>query len=451
LNSIRVFLVTTTLALLVLVVFISAVQGFQSSMREAERLFDSQLQEQAHFAVNLRSGEVVDTGSNAPMAYQLWSANSGEKPRIIARTDNAPLTPISDFQPGFDYANFSGYRWRTYVYLPLDQDMIVIAAARQDVRYRLAENVIIEAILPVVTWLPLSGLLIWLIVGRGLRPLKELSNQLTRKESRDLSMIRLPNHSKELDPVIQSVNALLLRLQAAFDREKRFASDAAHELRTPIAALKIQLHNLSEKLADKSPDEDKEIRQLAAGVERMQHLIEQILALYRVSPEQFTARFVPVDIYELTQSLIAEHYTTFECRDQTIELTANGGDEPVTALIEGDKFALETLIINLLSNANKYTPEGGQIRVDVSIDKHHVILSVTDNGPGIPAADRERIFERFYRVGNDRHSSGQSGCGLGLAIVKNIALLHDAHIEVTDAPVESGTSFTVYFRRLEMS
>jgi Signal transduction histidine kinase len=89
--------------------------------------------------------------------------------------------------------------------------------------------------------------------------------------------------------------------------------------------------------------------------------------------------------------------------------------------------------------------------VDVSLDKHHVILSVTDNGPGIPAADRERIFERFYRVGNDRHSSGQSGCGLGLAIVKNIALLHDAHIEVTDAPFESGTSFTVYFRRLEMS
>jgi len=444
LKSIRSFLIIATLAMLVLVVFVSAVLGFQSSMREAEQLFDDQLIEQAHFAINLRTDKLLTTENNAHIAYQLWRKTATNDADLLAATDNIPAAAVTALQPGFDYANFSGYRWRTYVYFPENSDLIVVAAARTDIRYQLAENIITEAILPVVIWLPLAGVLIWLIMGRGLMPLKELANQLRRKESRDLSAIQLSQHPRELNQVVNSVNALLQRLQSAFEREKRFASDAAHELRTPISALKIQLHNLEQKY----PQQLEELRPLCAGVERMQHLVEQILALYRVTPEQFSATFTPVNLYQLVQAVIADNYNRFEDKDQHIELTANGKDQSLSIYIEGDRFALETLVANLLTNANKYTQRAGKIHVDISHTANAVILKVEDNGSGIAPADRERIFARFHRVGGDRHSSGESGCGLGLAIVKNIADLHSATISVEESSFESGTCFTLIFSPL---
>ena len=448
-KSIRVFLIVTTTAMLVLVVFVSAVQGFQSSMREAERLFDSQLQEQAHFAANLRRDRLEGMANDYHMGYQLWRLDAGGKPRLLVNSANFPPGAIivpasgaaSNLEAGFGYANFSGYRWRTYVYYPAGKDLAVVAASRTDVRYQLAENIIIEAILPVVICLPLSGLLVWLLVGHGLRPLRHLADQLRGKETRDLTPIDLPHRPAELDQVVNSVNALLERLAAAFDREKRFAADAAHELRTPISVLKLQIHNLEQRF----PDHRTELSQLQTGVQRMQHLVEQILALYRTTPEQLSASFVSVDLFRLVESVIADHYSCFENKRQTVALTADGGDTAIPAPMVGDPFALETLVLNLLTNANKYTPAGGQIHVDISRRQDRLCLTVEDNGPGIPLAERERIFERFHRVGGDRHQSGEPGCGLGLAIVRNIALLHGATVDVGASGFDSGARFTLTF------
>lgn len=439
-KSIRFFLIIATLATLVLVVFVSAVQGFQSSLREAEKLFDGQLRELAHFAVNLRGGESLNAEPNAHIAYQLWRQSANGEQQLVAHTDNIPAAIVSPLRQGFGYANFSGYRWRTYIHIPEESELLVLAAARTDIRYQLAENVITEAILPIVIWLPLSGLLIWLVVGRGLRPLKELSEQLLSKQSRDLSPIRLPNQPAELDKVVHSVNFLLQRLQAAFEREKSFAADAAHELRTPISALKIQIHNLEEKF----PVHSQELDQARHGIERMQHLVEQILALNKIAPEHYSPSFQIIDLYTLVQAVIANQYPSFEEKRQRVELTANHGDGGLSALLEGDRFALETLVLNLLTNANKYTSEGGVIAVDVSASTNGVTLRVEDNGPGIPVNQRERIFERFHRLGGDRHSSGENGCGLGLAIVKNIAELHGAAILVSDSNL-GGACFTLTF------
>lgn len=440
-KSIRIFLIVATLAMLVLVVFVSAVQGFQSSMREAERLFDSQLLEQSHFAANLRTDRPLISQKNEHTGFQLWQKNPGGEPLLLAHTDNIPGLRITTMAPGFGHANFSGYRWRTYVYSPDNSEVIAVAASRTDIRYQLAENIIAEAILPVVIALPLSGFLIWLIIGRGLKPLKDLAGQLRQKESRDLSPIDLPHRPMELDQVVNSVNALLSRLQAAFEREKRFASDAAHELRTPISALKIQIHNLEYKY----PEHSDELNQLSLGVDRMQHLVEQILALYRVTPEQFSATFTAIDLHALAQVVIAENYAGFERKNQSVDLTVNNTDSTMEALVEGDRFALETLIANLLSNANKYTPVNGVIHVDVSRIDDQIRLMVEDNGPGIAAENRERIFERFHRIGGDRHDSGEPGCGLGLAIVMNIAQLHHGTISVSDSAFGHGARFTVTF------
>lgn len=435
----------TTLAILVLVVFVSAVQGFRHSMKEAERLFDSQLQEQAHFAANLRHDSLSGMAGDYHIAYQLWQLVPGSEPHLLVNSGNIPGELVTSLKPGFNRANFTGYRWRTYVYYPEGSDLMVVAAARTDVRYQLAENIVTEAILPVVIWLPLSGLLIWIIVGRGLRPLHELANQLRRKESSDLSPVELPQSPRELEQVVNSANSLLVRLRAAFEREKGFAADAAHELRTPISVLKLQIHNMEQKDTDHAED----LQQLRDSVERMHHLVEQILILNRVTPEQYSANFIPIDLYQLVESAIADNYSPFELKQQSVELTANGSDKPVSAVLGGDRFALKTLVVNLLANANKYTPCHGHVHVDVSKRASDIILTVEDDGPGIDASERELIFQRFHRVGGDRHDSGEIGCGLGLAIVKNIAELHRAKIRVGESGFASGACFTVTFAALE--
>ena len=229
------------------------------------------------------------------------------------------------------------------------------------------------------------------------------------------------------------------RLEVALNREKHFTADAAHELRTPISALKIQLHNLEE---DISPDNEA-FQQLRAGVDRIQHLVEQLLSLYRSTPEQLAHNFCRINLHQLAQDVIAELHTKFETKQQIAELAG----EP--CMIEGDPFALTTLLQNLLSNANKYTPPGGHILVTISTEEHAVYLKVEDSGSGIPPEDYDKIFKRFHRLNNKPDGSTTPGCGLGLTIVRNIADLHHARIEIERSCFESGTAFIVIFKRTE--
>lgn len=436
------FLVVATLAMLVLVVFVSAVAGYRSGMEEIERLFDSQLQDQAHLASGIDAARFGAPGNVTGVALQRWKLAPGQAPRLLAHAGDIPGTAVVALEPGFGHANFGGRRWRTYVHFAGSGE-VVVAAARTDLRYRLAENVIIETILPVVLWLPVCGLLVWFIVGHGLRPLDVLAARLHGKAFRDLSAVNLDPCPKEIEPVRDAVNRLLGRLEGAFEREKHFVADAAHELRTPIAVLRVQVHNARERL----PAHEAELCALEAAVERMQHLVEQILILHRLSPEQSSRCFVALDLHALVQTVIAACYDTIEARRQQIELLADTAACERRAIIAGDRFALETLLHNLLGNASKYTPEEGHIRVSVSCTTDEVLLRVEDDGPGIPASARGRIFERFHRIGGDAHASGMSGSGLGLAIVHDIVELHDARIEVDDSGFTTGVRFTVVFRR----
>jgi two-component system sensor histidine kinase QseC len=347
--------------------------------------------------------------------------------------------PIADLYPGFGHANFDGYRWRTLVYYDQDHQNWIITAERMDLRYQLAESVISHAILPILLGIPLAGLLIWLIIGHGLKPLRDLSEQLKNKQADDLSPVVLPELKSELQQVSQSINALMRRLDDALSREKHFTADAAHELRTPISALKIQLHNLEE---DISPDNEA-FQQLQAGVERIQHLVEQLLSLYRSTPEQLAHNFRHINLHQLAQDVIAELHDKFEEKQQIAELA--GQD----CMIEGDPFALTTLLQNLLSNASKYTPSGGNILVTVSAEGDKVYLKVEDSGPGIIPDDYDKIFKRFQRLNNKPDGATTPGCGLGLTIVRNIADLHRAPIEIKRSCFESGTAFIVAFTGVE--
>jgi len=430
-NSIRVFLVVVTLAVFTLFTFVAALKGYQSSMEEAERLFDKQLLETARLIAHINMEKTTGAlDHDHDFTFQVWQ--EGE---LKASSFNAPSTPIGPPESGFGFSNFNGYRWRTVAWFDENNSLWIIAAERVDLRYKLAEKVIRKSMVPVLIGLPIVGFLIWVIVSQGLRPLHKLADELGNKQPHDLSPLSIRAPRRELEQIVRSTNGLLERLETSLLREKQFASDAAHELRTPISVLKVQLHNLGMDLEGK----DQDVTELDATAERLEHLVEQILDLYRNSPDQFHASFEPIDLAALTQEILAREHACFDARSQSLEF------QGAARVIAGDRFALTTMIRNLLDNANKYTPVGGQILVSIDQAGSWVTLTFEDSGPGIPEDQRRHVFERFYRVGGDRHQSGQPGCGLGLAIVKHIVDLHNGSITVSESRFETGTAFQVRF------
>jgi two-component system sensor histidine kinase QseC len=221
-------------------------------------------------------------------------------------------------------------------------------------------------------------------------------------------------------------------------REKQFASDAAHELRTPISALKLQVFNLQPLLQT----EPQRFQELQATTQRLEHIVEQILDLYRSSPDRFNASFETIDLAALARETVAEMFPAFERKGQDVAFSG----EP--CLLLGDRFALDTLLRNLLDNANKYAPSGSKVRVTVKALEHGVRLTVEDSGPGIPEQQRQAVFERFYRSGGDRHPSGEPGCGLGLAIVKHLVELHEARLSLGRSRFDSGLAVNIDFAGL---
>lgn len=435
-KSIRLFLLLSLLATITLVNFVALLHGYQSSMRKAQSLFDSRLESTARLIASANSENAVKQTTaeqQTPYTYfQIW--DSGGK-QLLTRSQNAPEFVTGELSDGFHEVNHASYRWRNFVYRDQHLNRWIVVAERIDIRYSLAEEVVLESLLPIVLAIPVAALIIWLAVGVGLIPLRQFAVQVRHKRADDLSPIELEKVPYELVSVLSNTNALLGRLDEAFQREQRFASDAAHELRTPISVLKVHLHNLRQRLGD----QDEDIRLLKAGIERMGHLVEQILALYRSSPDQAAMQFETVDLHKLAQDVIADEFMAFELKQQQISLHGK------PAAMRGNRFALETLLHNLLSNAHKYTPENGEIRISVEQQKDNIVLMVEDSGPGIPVEDYQRVFERFYRVHGDQHDSGELGCGLGLTIVKHIAELHQAEIQLGPSSLGQGLSVTVSF------
>jgi two-component system sensor histidine kinase QseC len=445
-SSIRVFLVAALLSSITLVIFVASLSGYQRSMDELQALFDDQLLQKAalleHYVHIQQVGDsVVDAtvvpfpaGGKSSLLYQVWPDT---KRLCVLRSAGTPEVPLLESAEGFQEMNFRGYRWRALVVPDAATGLWLLLAERDDLRYKIADRVVIAVLTPIVLGLPVLVLIIWWVVSRGLRPISRLATELENRGAGGLTAIELNDLPRELEVLANSANDLLRRLEASFQREKRFAADAAHELRTPIAAIRVHLQNLVNE-----PDESgHSLQKLGEGVDRLSHLVEQTLVLNRVAPDQYMANFVSLDLYGLAQQVIADLYPQVEAKRQEIQL------EGAAAEIRGDRFGIEMLVLNLVSNAIKYTPASGKIEVGVSRLADRVQLYVMDSGPGIPESEHQRVFERFYRVGGDRHNSGVTGCGLGLSIVQRIVALHGAEIELGSSRFGNGLKVTVSFPR----
>lgn len=455
-KSIRLFLVLLLVAIVTLANFAAAVRGYLGSMEEAERLFNKRLLQQIDlldYLLPARYQEYVqrpaleifpaatknDSAGLSPQVADLqfqWVSNEG---KLLARSAAMPDEIITDLKPGYQFVNFNHYRWHVLVATAANNSGWYLLAERDDQRYRLAESMILQAVSPMVIAIPLIGFVIWWVLGIGLKPVTVLAKEFHAREATDLRPIEHQNMPIELIQLAQSANELLRRLESSFIREQRFSADAAHELRTPIAALNIHCENLLQEI-NPAPESAQKLQQ---GIKRMRYLVEQILLLNKTSPDHFMNQFLPVNLTALTKQVIVSASEALSDKNINIEFE---GDE---CWINGDTTALETLINNLLGNAIKYTQKNGSIVLHTWLRGNTVLLEVMDNGPGIPVEQRERVFDRFYRLHGDRHDSGTPGCGLGLSIAKQVVDLHQADILLTQSRFASGLLVTVKFTALE--
>ncbi|MCT6699733.1 sensor histidine kinase [Rheinheimera sp. 4Y26] len=455
-SSIRRYLVTMLIAMLTLTSFMAALHSYRESISRADQLFDDDLQMLAASLLPSFADTTTDRGqpeTQVSSVVQIWRGNT-----LLYRSANAPEYKIQAPE-GYSEQNFSGQRWRTYLQLVQNaaspeaaagagvsataltatEPLTVLVAQPLKQRQQLAEEVVLASIYPVVLSLPLQALLIWLAVSKGLSPLLKFAEQLSGKKADDLTPVQLAQVPAELSQVLGTTNQLLVKLSDAFAREKRFASDVAHELRTPLSVLQVNLHNAIAQWQQAGvADPQGLMPALQDGVQRMSQLIEQIMLLNRTNPEHFKAKLQRMDLAALCREVIAELYPQILQKNQQVELCGE-----VHVPLMADTFALRLMLVNLLGNAIKYTPAEGEIKLTLATEHRLVRLTLEDSGPGIDPSEYQRVFDRFYRVGGDRHQSGQPGSGLGLAIVKEIVALHAGSLTLGPSDFASGLKITV--------
>lgn len=363
---------------------------------------------------------------DARMAFQVWDG-----PALLRqRSANAPRTRLSMAQQGFSEIDLDGQRWRVYSHAVPDGRYVVQVAERHALRDELAQSVANHLMHPLAVALPVLGLLIWLSVTAGLLPLGALALQVQRRDPDNLASLPEPQVPREVAPLVHALNALFGRLRTSFEQERRFTADAAHELRTPLAALKTQAQVAQAATSEQALRHA--LDQIVVGVDRATRLVEQLLMLARLDPQASLPAAESLSLPQLAAVCVAQLAPMAAQRDVDLAQEA-----PDAALVRGDAALLSALMRNLLDNAIRHAPPGSEVELSVRRAADGVLLRVCDQGPGIPAAQRQRVLERFYRIDG---VSGE-GSGLGLSIVQRIVQLHGATLRLE--PGEGGRGLCV--------
>lgn len=363
--------------------------------------------------------------------FQVWT-NGG---KLLLHSSTAPKIPLTSEVDGFSDKKISNQDWRVFTTYNDKAGIRTVLAERYDTRNELGHRIAQDDLYIMLLTFPLSGLLIWIIIGRGLDSLDRVAEEVANRAPTHLEPVDLHEVPEEIKPVIDELNKLFFRLKEGFEREKRFAADAAHELRTPLAALKTQaqvaLHS------NDIEEKNHALQKLIASVNRSTHIVQQLLTMSRLVPEAArTEEKDTVNLSRLTREILA--MLAPAAVEKQIELEFESNIENIT--VYGNSTALSILIRNLVDNAIRYcNNEHGRIVVVLSKLENEVMLEISDNGPGIPAELRSRVFERFFRVLGNK----SPGSGLGLAIVQQICQLHGGRL-VLDTPKE-GTGLIVRF------
>lgn len=439
LSSLRARLLVFVLLAILGTALLQAGLAYRAARAEADTLFDHHMQQTAQ---SLRAGlpqglvtgviPVPAEGQQFDFVLQIWTADGR---RVFESAERAELPQRAVL--GFADVDAHGTRYR--VYSLLARSFVIQVAQDMRVRQRMAGALALRTALPIVLLAPVLMLLVGWLVNRSLAPVARVRQQVAQREPDGLAPLDGSDLPDELRPLVRDFNALLARVAQALDAQQRFVADAAHELRSPLAALKLQVQGLHR--ATDEATRERALQRLDGGIDRATRLIEQLLVLAR-QQAQASAGVppVPVPLADLLRQSLADAVPAAQAR--RIDLGLAQADE---ATVSGHPEALRILLRNLLDNAIRYTPEGGRVDAALRREGAHAVLTVDDSGPGIPAAERERVLERFVRLPAQEAQASTTGSGLGLAIVQSVVQLHGATLELADAPAPGGLRVAVRF------
>eukprot|EP01030_Chromulinospumella_sphaerica_P002677 gene2677-2619_t len=431
-RSLRMRLLMFLLAAIVLAGAVQGALAYRGALDEADALFDYHMQQTA---LALRSGLPVDAQGLGPgldpedenheFIVQVWT---NEGLRIFESAVGAALPQIAVL--GFTNVQARGGTYR--VFSMQTRSQVIQVAQNMAARRDMARSLALRTLAPLAIMAPLLVLAVWWGVSRSLAPVERVRRQLAQRQADDLSPVSDAQLPDEVQPLVSELNLLFERVQHAFEAQQHFVADAAHELRSPLAALRLQLQGLQRAGDDAA--RAAAIERLSAGIERATRLVEQLLTLAR--QEASTAVNDPVDLRATAQLALADVAPAAQARSMDVGLL-----ESDAATVTGNAEALHMLARNLLDNAIKYSPPGGQVDLQVRREGDHAVVTVEDSGPGIAPEHRERAMQRFVRVTAD----GAPGSGLGLAIVQAIAQGHGATVALDSSARLGGLRVTVRF------
>ncbi len=437
-KSIRRELLFWLLVGLSLAVAAAAVGTYLRARVEANALFDYQLQamaaslSDAPFVAAPVEGIGNGAGDDA-LVVQIWDRNGV---RLYLSQPQRALPQHA--QIGFNDVHTDEGDWR--VFSTLSGSQVVQVAQPMRARRALAASMALRTIVPLLAILPVLALMIWLIVDKGFRPLDRIAAAVARRSPTVLEPLAERGLPSEVTPLVQALNTLLGRLRDALSAQRTFIADAAHELRTPLTAVHLQAQ-LAERAATE-PDRRAALTDLKAGLDRATRLSEQLLTLAREEPGVAQSAFGPVDLRAVARDAIEAIAPLAAAKAIDLGLVESPPSAPA-AIVSGDAAALSTLVSNLIDNAVRYTPARGRVDVETVAEPGAVVLTVRDSGPGVPEAERARVFDRFYR---GVHAEGaERGSGLGLAIVKRVADRHGAEIALGEGLGGAGLGVSVRF------
>lgn len=423
-SSLRTRLIGLLLLAIVLAAGLQVSVVYRQARAEADAIFDYHMEQMAQA---LRAGVAVPglaLGGDEPLPQeafdffvQVWTHDGL---RVFQSGSRADLPQRAVL--GFSNVEVDGTPYR--VYSMQSRSQVIQVAQDMRPRQAMARALAWRTVLPIAWMAPLLMLVAWAVVSASLAPVARVRRQVAAREADELAEVGEEGLPDEIRPLVHELNLLFGRVRQAFDAQKNFVAEAAHELRTPLAALRLQVQGLQ-----RAPDDA--TRQLAterllAGIDRATRLVEQLLMLARQQAQPSSGEPPrPVSLAALAAQVVAD--VAPSALSKPIDL---GLGEADAGLVMGHAEPLRILLTNLVDNALKYTPDGGAVDVTVRREAGHLVLAVEDSGPGIPEADRARVLDRFYRV----PGAAATGSGLGLAIASAIAQLHGAHLQLDRSP-----------------
>ena len=442
--SIRRRLMLSLFGLWILVWVAVAMIAFDRSGHEVDELLDAQMAQTAHVLRNLSSADPSSKMTMAPqtlsavghpyeskLSFQRWKGD-----QLVGSFGAAPAAPLVRKLGFSDQKPAGGASWRVFGLPGTQQDELLLVAQDSSIRKELVHFLTINTLQPVLWSLPLSMILIWLAVSDGLGPLYRLARSISRRSADRLGPIDGEGVPVEIRPLTQALNGLMERLDEALAMERRFAADASHELRTPFAI--IRTHAQIAQRSNDPAERRQALDTLILGVDRATRLIAQLLILARLQGESQQVEQGVSSLAGAVSRAVAHQQAAAQSRSISLTTLVPEGLYSVVA-VPGE--VLGTLVGNLVENGVKYTPPRGRVEVALVPERGWLLLRVSDSGPGIPPANRERVFDRFYR----QPGQSQAGAGLGLAIVRRICTLYGLVIELEEGAEGVGLAVEVRF------